>query len=140
MEPTPELVQEFKDSRTEEKLSKAEAHQEQAAHAAANRIAQLDENDLLVQQLSTRPDGNRLPPPGERRMKAWDTIQKQQSKASYTFTISLEQQREVNRIVSDYRIHFGESPPAAGRSASPPDTSSPQSPLTEGMYDTFGPD
>lgn len=126
--PTPQLIQQFKDSKTPEKKQAARrANEDQVAKGAARRVQKLDEEKELVEQLSTELEVNAIPTPGpfpsknkrkasqevsvQDRKKAWRTIQDQQRRARTSFEASLERQREVNRVVSHYKGQFGSSPP-----------------------------
>ena len=117
-----------------EQLSKAQKAKDQAfrhvAQKAAQRLQLDKENEELLIQAATDytdelpPAGPGYPPNSKKgkakaqapkrivsRQEAWETIMKQQDAVHGSFIVTLNKQREVNRLVSDYRSAYGNSPP-----------------------------
>lgn len=134
--PTSALREEHRDCKKSEKDTARRKHEADVARGAALRLEKLDEEEQLVQQLSAGFQADTLPKPGplpagkkrkasrtvsfEDRTKAWNIIKKVQEKAFSSYRTSLETQKEVNRVVSQYREDFGESPPPKASSSSGP--------------------
>ncbi|MCJ1393983.1 hypothetical protein MMC18_006860 [Xylographa bjoerkii] len=129
--PNQKIRREVNASRIPETRQKARvAHEGWVARGAATRLAKAEEEDELIDQLTTGIPPNTLPGPGpmppsgqtkrkasqettrDDRKKAWHTIISQQVNAKATFRASLERQREVHRVVSSYKNVFGRYPPA----------------------------
>lgn len=127
-------IREVYDQLQKKKAAKDDAFRK-VAERAANRLQWDQENEeLLVQAVTTVSDPFKLPPPGPEhstvsskgkakasiasdpvdvsdRRKAWDTIMKQQTGQLKALERTLSQQRRINRIVSAYRATYGEDAP-----------------------------
>ncbi|MCJ1266845.1 hypothetical protein MMC22_006730 [Lobaria immixta] len=134
--PTEALREEYRDYKKSTKEASRQKHEADVAHGAVIRLEKLNGEEQLLQQLSIEPQANALLIPGllpqgkktkasravsgEDRIRAWGIIKKVQEKAYSANRPSLETQKEVNRVVSQYRENCGKSPPLQPSSSSGP--------------------
>lgn len=132
--PTQAFREEYRGYKKSTKEASRQKHEADVAHGAVIRLEELNGEEQLLQQLSIEPQANALPVPGPLpqgkktktsravsggdRIRAWGIIKKVQEKAYSAYRPSLETQREVNRVVSQYRENCGESPPPQPSSSS----------------------
>ncbi|KAI9769013.1 MAG: hypothetical protein M1839_003843 [Geoglossum umbratile] len=137
--PTDELVAYWKDLSESPKKSEESRlkHAINVEQGVLRRLKEVEEEDTVIQQVRSKFDETSLPDAGplpkrkasdslsnsepklkklkKTREEVWECIMTQQKQAKGTFRQSLEKQRQVNRLVSQYTAKWGISPPPKDR-------------------------